>query len=106
MEAHPSATYKGYDIYPLVYKHTAERAWGERRPGRSFEAAVVICREGLRPEGEQARTFRLSATPWESVGEARRASLCRGDYQRTGSGRIRGFALVAFASCIRTNPYL
>lgn len=28
MEAHPSATYKGYDIYPLVYKHTAERAWG------------------------------------------------------------------------------
>ncbi|AEG71041.1 MULTISPECIES: hypothetical protein [Ralstonia solanacearum species complex] len=75
MEAHPSATYKGYDIYPLVYKHTAERAWGERRPGRSFEAAVVICREGLRPEGEQARTFRLSATPWESVGEARRGAL-------------------------------
>nr|WP_315598238.1 hypothetical protein [uncultured Cupriavidus sp.] len=75
MEAHPTASYKGYDIYPLVYRHAAERAWGEPRPDRSFEAAVVICREGLHPEGELARTFHLDAVPWDNVGAARRGVL-------------------------------
>ncbi|QYY29533.1 MULTISPECIES: hypothetical protein [Cupriavidus] len=75
MDTYPSATYKGYDLYPLVYRDTVERAWREPRPDRSFKAAVVICREGGRPEGEQARTFRLNATPWDNVGEARRAVL-------------------------------
>ncbi|CAG2157153.1 hypothetical protein LMG31506_05927 [Cupriavidus yeoncheonensis] len=75
MDAFPTATYKGYDLYPLVYKHVAERAWMEPRPDRSFNAAVVICREGRQPEGEMARTFRLDATPWDNVGAARRAVL-------------------------------
>ena len=75
MDAFPTATYKGYDLYPLVYKHIAERAWMEPRPDRSFNAAVVICREGGQPEGEKARTFRLDATPWDNVGAARRAVL-------------------------------
>ena len=75
MDAFPTATYKGYDLYPLVYKHIAERAWMEPRPDRSFNAAVVICREGGQPEGEKARTFRLHATPWDNVGAARRAVL-------------------------------
>lgn len=76
MDAYPTATYKGYDLYPLVYRHTTvERAWREPRPDRSFKAAVVICREGERPEGDQARTFRLEETHWDNVGEARRAVL-------------------------------
>jgi hypothetical protein len=36
---------------------------------------VVICRAGTQPEGAQARTFHLDATPWDNVGEARRAVL-------------------------------
>lgn len=75
MDANPIATYKGYDLYPLVYSHTAERASWERRPDRSYNAAVVICREGGHPEGERARTFRLDAMPWDNVGAARRAVL-------------------------------
>ncbi len=75
MDAFPTATYKGYDLYPLVYRHTAQRVWMEPRPDRSFNAAVVICREGRQPEGEQARTFHLEATPWDNVGAARRAVL-------------------------------
>jgi len=75
MDAYPTATYKGFDLYPLVYKHSAQRSWGERRPDRSFDAAVVICREGVHPESEQARTFRLDATPWDNVGAARRGVL-------------------------------
>ncbi len=75
MDAYPTATYKGFDLYPLVYKHVTERVWRERRPDRSFNAAVVICREGGHPEGEQARTFRLDAEAWDNVGAARRAVL-------------------------------
>ncbi|ELA01300.1 hypothetical protein SGO26_27720 [Cupriavidus metallidurans] len=76
MDAYPTATYKGYDIYPLVYRHTdGARAWGEPRPDRSFNAAVVICREGAHPDSTQARTFHLDTTPWDNVGAARRAVL-------------------------------
>lgn len=75
MDAFPTATYKGYDLYPLVYKHVAERAWRERRPDRSFNAAVVICREGGQLEDGQALTFRLDTTPWDNVGAARRAVI-------------------------------
>jgi hypothetical protein len=77
MDTFPTATYKGYDLYPLVYSNAIarERAWGERRPDRSYTAAVVLCREGAKPEGEQARTFRLDTTPWDNVGTARRAVL-------------------------------
>ncbi|WP_316156789.1 hypothetical protein [Cupriavidus sp. BIC8F] len=75
MDIYPAATYKGYDLYPLVYKHAAERIWPEPRPDRSFDAAVVICLEGESPEGVQARTFRLDAAPWDNVGGARRGAL-------------------------------
>ncbi|UIF91141.1 hypothetical protein [Cupriavidus sp. UYPR2.512] len=75
MDIYPAATYKGYDLYPLVYKHAAERVWPEPRPDRSFDAAVVICLEGESPEGMQARTFRLEAAPWDNVGGARRGAL-------------------------------
>ena len=75
MDNYPIAIYKGYDLYPLVFKHDVARVWPERRPDRSFDAAVVICREGGLPEGEQARTFRLDATPWDNVGAARRGVL-------------------------------
>jgi len=75
MDIYPAATYKGYDVYPLVYKHAAERVWPEPRPDRSFDAAVVICLEGESPEGMQARTFRLDAAPWDNVGGARRGAL-------------------------------
>lgn len=75
MDIYPAATYKGYDLYPLVYKHAVTRVWPEPRPDRSFDAAVVICAEGESPEGGQARTFRLEAAPWDNVGGARRGAL-------------------------------
>ncbi|MBP0619200.1 hypothetical protein [Cupriavidus consociatus] len=75
MDVYPAATYKGYDVYPLVFRHAAARVWPEPRPDRSFDAAVVICLAGESPESEQARTFRLDATPWDNVGGARRGAL-------------------------------
>jgi hypothetical protein len=68
-------TYKGFDLYPLVYKHEVVRAWGEEMPDRSYDAAVMICREGHNPGTEHSRVFRYPAAPWQNVGTARRGVM-------------------------------
>lgn len=75
MDAYPTQTYKGFDLYPLVFKHVASRAWGEPMPDRSYDAAVVICRAGQAPDGEHARVFRYDITPWQNVGTAKRGVM-------------------------------
>ncbi|WP_454730666.1 MULTISPECIES: hypothetical protein [Cupriavidus] len=55
----PSASYKGFDLYPLVYKVQPAQSWPRAKPDRSFTASVVICREGYRPGGERTKVFRL-----------------------------------------------
>lgn len=90
MNAYPT---RGYDLC-LVYGHAVVRAWRERRPDRSFNAAVVICREGEHLQVEQARTFRLYATPWDNAGAARRAVLRYAE--DIINGAIPGQSLVSF----------
>ena len=75
MDVYPTASYKGFDLYPLVYAHNAARIWPERRPDRSYDAAVIICRVGSDPAGQQALIFRLSEIAWDNVGAARRAAV-------------------------------
>jgi hypothetical protein len=75
MDVYPAACYKGFDLYPLVYAHRAARTWPERRPDRSYDAAVIICRAGNDPVGQQALIFRLAELPWDNVGAARRGAV-------------------------------
>ncbi|MDF3884464.1 hypothetical protein P3W83_18630 [Cupriavidus basilensis] len=75
MDDKPSASYKGFDIYPLVYQHATVREWHQPKADRSFNASVVICREGQRPGTEHSRVFPSSAKPWENIGAARRGML-------------------------------
>ncbi|MDF3838405.1 hypothetical protein P3W85_36560 [Cupriavidus basilensis] len=75
MDNKPSASYKGFDIYPLIYPHVGERIGTQPRRDRSFNASVVICREGEKPGTEQSRVFPSSTKPWENIGAARRAML-------------------------------
>jgi hypothetical protein len=75
MDNTPTASYKGFDLYPLVFAHNAARQWPERRPDRSYDAAVIICREGDDPRGAQAQVFRLDVPSWDNVGAARRNVL-------------------------------
>jgi len=75
MESTPSATYKGYDIYPLVYRHDPPRQWHERRADRAFNASVVICAAGHQPGTERSRVFPVSGEPWENIGAARRGVM-------------------------------
>lgn len=75
----PSASYKGFDLYPLVYKIQPAQSWPRTKPDRSFTASVVICIEGHRPGSERTRVFRLESTPWENIGTARRGAVKFGE---------------------------
>jgi hypothetical protein len=74
MDTYPTSRYKGFDIYPLIYRFDPPREWHERRPDRAYSASVVICLEGESTDAEHSRVFRLSGEPWESVGAAKRAA--------------------------------
>ncbi|MBY4898853.1 hypothetical protein [Cupriavidus sp. AU9028] len=78
MDSSPSSTYKGYDLYPLVYKYEPPREWHERRPDREYSASVVICEEGREPTQGVARVFGIRDEHWESLGAAKSAALKEG----------------------------
>lgn len=78
MHSNPSISYKGFDIYPLVYQTKVTREWHERRPDRTYAASVVICQEGGDPAAESARVFALPPDQWESLGNATRAAIAEG----------------------------
>ncbi|GAB7534030.1 hypothetical protein AB4851_12495 [Burkholderia sp. 22PA0099] len=66
--------YRGFEIYPLVYPHTASSPGSGRNYDDGFSAAVKICRYG--PVATYSDTFKLHETlPFTTAGEARRASL-------------------------------
>jgi hypothetical protein len=75
MNSTPSFSYKGFDIYPLIYKTHVEREWHERRPDRTYTTSVVICSEGSDPAAESARVFKLAPDQWDSLGNATRAAI-------------------------------
>ena len=74
----PGSNYKGFDIYPLVYKTEPHREWYERRPDRVYNISVVICEEGTDPTAEAAQVFPLLADQWDSIGNAKRAAIVGG----------------------------
>ncbi|CAM3380552.1 hypothetical protein [Cupriavidus taiwanensis] len=75
----PFASYKGFDLYPLVYRHQPQQAWPRTKPDNSFLASIVICREGYRPGEDHARVFRVGQSRWENIGTARRGALQFGE---------------------------
>ncbi|MBT1538941.1 hypothetical protein B7R78_0018100 [Ralstonia solanacearum] len=79
MNASPSATYKGFDLYPLVYKTEPVPSGPKKRPDRTFNASVVICLEGHQPGTEHSRVFRVAFASWENIGTARRGALKFGE---------------------------
>jgi hypothetical protein len=79
MDNAPTAKYKGFDLYPLVYKIEPAQAWPRVKSDRTFKASVLICRDGEAPGGERSKVFRLEAAPWENVGTARRGAVRFGE---------------------------
>lgn len=80
MDAYPTDRYKGYDLYPLVYRRPRVEEWPRKRPELAFDVSVMICVEGQQPGAEHSRLFRLTSGSCENVGSARRAAI---DYGRS-----------------------
>lgn len=73
------ASYKDFDLYPLVYKNQPAQAWPLLKPDGRFIASIVICRAGYRAGSEHTRVFRLENALWESIGSARRGAVQFGE---------------------------
>lgn len=67
-------SYRGFDIYPLIYSHMPRRPDGSRNHGAGFDASVKICRRDAE-DATQGQVFRVTAgAPFTDAGDARRAS--------------------------------
>lgn len=68
-------SYRGLEIYPLVYPHQPRSLDGARHYDSGFDAAVRICRRGADDTMTSSRIFRVpSRTPFGAAGDARIAS--------------------------------
>ncbi len=67
--------YRGFEIYPLVYPHTAAKPGFAHNYDDGFDAAVRIRESSEEAASSRSRVFRLGAErPFKSAGDARRAS--------------------------------
>lgn len=68
-------SYRGLEIYPLVYPHQPSGLDGARHYDAGFDAAVRICRRGTDDTMTSSRVFRVpSRSPFGAAGDARIAS--------------------------------
>ncbi|WP_345815638.1 hypothetical protein AAGS40_15340 [Paraburkholderia sp. PREW-6R] len=68
-------SYRGLEIYPLVYPHRPPGAGQLRHYDEGFDAAVRICRRGSDDTLTTGRVFRVpSRSPFGAAGDARLAS--------------------------------
>ncbi|AOI64943.1 hypothetical protein WS98_16210 [Burkholderia territorii] len=68
--------YRGFEIYPLIYPHIPSQNGNPHNYAGGFDAAVKICLRGTTDTLTRSETFRLlENAPFESAGEARRASV-------------------------------
>jgi len=68
-------TYRGFEIYPLIYPHFHAGAGRTHNYEAGFDAAVKVCRRGTDTTLTRSLTFKLvDGSPFASAGDARRAS--------------------------------
>lgn len=85
MVALQSGTYKGFELYPLVFA----RMDGQSRRAEGYDVAVRICRPGVGPGAPGSRVFRLQLEKAISdFGMARSAAWQRG--RDIIDGRVNG----------------
>lgn len=70
--------YKGYDIYPVVYRHEVALQPRERLWARPYSAAVIICDESHTPCSEFGRVYPVTdvaGDEWGTQDDAERAAM-------------------------------
>ena len=85
-------TYRGLEIYPLVYPHIPRGATGSYDYDAGFDAAVRICRRGTNDTLTASRVFRVPhRAPFGEAGEARKARKASSNYaERLIDGQVDG----------------
>jgi hypothetical protein len=70
-------SYKGFDIYPLVYRFDPARKWYEhtRRLARTYSSSVLICQEGDDPTREPVGVFKVQGNAFDCVAVAMDAAV-------------------------------
>lgn len=86
-------SYRGFDIFPLIYSHLPRRPDGSRHHGTGFDASVKICRRDAE-DSTQGQVFKvIAAAPFVDAGDARRASALFAE--QLIDGKIEGLSLDA-----------
>jgi hypothetical protein len=86
-------SYRGLEIYPLVYAHQPREANGTRHYDAGFDAAVRISRPGVGDTVTTSRVFRVpSRSPFGTTGDARMASASHAEL--VIDGMIAGQSIV------------
>ncbi|RFU48667.1 hypothetical protein [Paraburkholderia sp. DHOC27] len=68
-------SYRGLEIYPLVYAHQPRSVDGTRHHDAGYDAAVRICRRGADNTLSTSRVFQvITGSPFSTTGDARMAS--------------------------------
>lgn len=68
--------YRGFEIYPLIYPHGSAQNGCPHNYDAGFDAAVKICFRDTADTLTRSQTFRLlDSSPFDTAGDARRASL-------------------------------
>lgn len=69
-------TYRGFEIFPLIYPHAQVEDGRAHDYEAGFDAAVKICLRGTNTTLTRSQTFKLlEDSPYACAGDARRASL-------------------------------
>jgi hypothetical protein len=69
-------SYRGFEIYPLIYPHVPAANGAPHNYDAGFDAAVRICLRGATDTQTQSQTHRLrDNAPFGTAGDARRASV-------------------------------
>jgi hypothetical protein len=86
-------SYRGLEIYTLVYPHQPRGANGTRHYDAGFDASVKICRRGKDDTMTTSRVFRVpSRLPFGTTGDARMASASQAE--QVIDGMIAGQSIV------------
>ncbi|RQT87508.1 hypothetical protein [Burkholderia cepacia] len=68
-------TYRGFEIYPLIYPHFHTGSGRAHNYEAGFDAAVKVCLRGTDTTLTRSQTFKLvDGSPFANAGDARRAS--------------------------------
>lgn len=79
--------YRGFEIYPLVYPHRATQTGFGHNYDEGFDASVRISESDTAVAPPRSRVFRVPGTrPFESAGDARRASAIYAEQLIDGCG--------------------